>query len=704
MSLFFAYVSVLFALMSALTALTASKQKEVANLSRSALQHWPALQFKAENLFCESGYAVRHRNFLFILLGFSGLFAVLAGTTTLLSGSITTDILPLGLPWLNWHIRIDPLSGFFLCVLGLPLMAVSLYGSGYVREYEHGKHSMAALGLFTGLFVAGMEMVLLADDAFIFMIAWELMSVASYFLVVFQHHHSANRHAGFLYLLMAEIGAIAIILAFGVVAGFGNGLTFTAMRSAELSATWASIAFILGLIGFGMKAGLMPLHAWLPEAHPVAPPHISALMSGVMLKIAVYGFIRFSFDLLNQFLWQWGVLVLILGCTTAVLGILYALQQTNLKRLLAYSSVENIGIIFTALGLSLIFFSSGMSELGTLGLIAALLHCLNHALFKSLLFMVAGIIWHKIHDHNLENLGGLIHRMPKTAVFFLVGVLSISALPPFNGFVSEWLIFQTALQAGSLDSGVLRSLIPSASAVLALTSALAATCFVKFYGVAFLGLPRTHHAAHANEIDHQGMVIGPAFLSACCLLFGIFPTPLINAMGNLTQQLTGFQLTNISSLGWLWLTPVSQNTAAYAPLYVLAGSMAVGGLCYHFLYRRTGLNPRKAEPWDCGFGGLNAHMQYTSGAFSMPIRRIFQPVFDIKESLEVQHEGPASTRVKSIRYQFQAPDPVWSKLYDPITLAVNRLARFAGIIQTGNIRTYLGYSFFTLIFLLWVIS
>ncbi|HUL10945.1 MAG TPA: proton-conducting transporter membrane subunit, partial [Methylococcaceae bacterium] len=313
MTLFLAYLSVAAALTSALAALLANRRSGLERLARALSRRWPNAVARVEWVLAEARYAELHRRSLFVLLGLSGLSAVLAGAGALLAGSVLVDTLPFGLPWLSWHIRLDPLSGFFLCVLGLPLIAVSLYGPGYVREFERGKHSLAALGLFTGLFVAGMELVLLADDAFLFMIAWELMSVASYFLVAYQHEHAANRRAAFLYLLMAEIGAIAIILAYGVLAGLGGGLTFEALRGAALTPLWASIAFVLALVGFGMKAGLVPLHAWLPEAHPVAPSHISALMSGVMLKIAVYGFIRFTFDLLDQILWQWGVLVLLVG-------------------------------------------------------------------------------------------------------------------------------------------------------------------------------------------------------------------------------------------------------------------------------------------------------------------------------------------------------------------------------------------------------
>jgi hydrogenase-4 component B len=251
---------------------------------------------------------------------------------------------------------------------------------------------------------------------------------------------------------------------------------------------------------------------------------------------------------------------------------------------------------------------------------------------------------------------------------------------------------------------VLRSLIPTASAVLALTSALAATCFVKVYGVAFLGLPRSRHIARAHEVGDVGMLAGPGLLAACCVLFGVLPTPLINGLASVTRQLTGFVLPNISALGWLWVTPVSPEVAAYSPALVLLGIVAVGWLCYYLLYRRTGLEPRQAEPWDCGFGSLDSRMQYTSGAFSMPLRRIFEPVFEVHETLERDAEGPANTRVTRLRYQFQVADRAWSALYEPFGRAVTRLARGVGRLQTGNIRTYLGYSFFTLIVLLWVIS
>ncbi|MGD8312886.1 MAG: proton-conducting transporter membrane subunit, partial [Gammaproteobacteria bacterium] len=285
------------------------------------------------------------------LFALAGLAALAGGAWALAQGGVAGMELPLGLPWLPWQVRLDTLSGFFLCVIGVVSFAVGLYAPGYLRGFEHGPDSLPVLGGFTGLFLAGMLLVVLADDAFLFMIAWELMSLSSYFLVAFHHDQAANRRAAFLYLLMAHLGGLAILLGFGVLAAFGHGFSFEAMRGAQLSFGWASVAFVLAFIGFGMKAGLVPLHAWLPEAHPVAPTHISALMSGVMLKVAVYGFIRVLFDLIGDFHWQWGVAVLIIGSISALMGVLYALLQHDLKRLLAYHSVENIGIIYIGLGL-----------------------------------------------------------------------------------------------------------------------------------------------------------------------------------------------------------------------------------------------------------------------------------------------------------------------------------------------------------------
>lgn len=648
----------------------------------------------------------RHPGFLhsgsFLLLFLSGAGSMAAGGWALLGDLSLTDQLPLGLPWLKWHMRLDPLSGFFQVLLGTLVVAASLYGPSYTVKYTHGKdvQPLPPLGVFTAVFVLGMQMLLLSDDALVFMIFWESMSAAGYFLVAYQHQHAENRHAAFLYLLLAHVGSLVILLSFGVLAAFGGGLSFEQMRSAPLTPLWATIAFGCAFIGFGTKAGMVPLHVWLPEAHPVAPSHISALMSGAMLKMGIYGIVRLSFDLIGAVRWEWGLALLIVGTASALLGVLYALMQHDLKRLLAYHSIENIGIILMGLGLSMIFLGSGHLLLGTLGLVAALYHTINHALFKGLLFLGAGAVLYRTHERDLERMGGLIHRMPLTAFMFLVGSVAISALPPFNGFVSEWLTFQAALQAPALPNGVLRMVIPIAAALLALTGALAAACFVKAFGIAFLGKPRSHRVGHAHEVP-KGMLSAMGLLALLCLLLGILPTAVLAAMAPITQLLVQASLP--SAQGWLWLTPLSPRVASYSAPFVLSALVAVFGLGYLFLKRRA-VPARRSHAWDCGFGQLTHRMEYTSTSFTEPIRRVFGGVWKVEETVEIVAQPGPIPRVTAIRHQSHVHDWSWLKLYEPIARVVLGAARGIGFIQAGNIHLYLKYSFGTLLFLLWVVS
>jgi formate hydrogenlyase subunit 3/multisubunit Na+/H+ antiporter MnhD subunit len=419
-----------------------------------------------------------------------------AALAQLLDAPATVSVawLPLGLPWHGAHFRLDALSAFFCFVVGAGGAAASLFAIGY------GRHETAPGRVlpFYPLFLAAMNLVVLADDAFSFLFSWELMSLSSWALVMAHHQERDNAHAGYVYLVMASFGTLALLLGFGLLAAAGD-YTFDAMRGTAHAPSTTLLVLALALLGAGSKAGIVPLHAWLPLAHPAAPSHVSALMSGVMTKVAVYGFIRIAFELGGEPQWASGFLVLLVGAATAVLGVLYALMQHDLKRLLAYHTVENIGIIFIGLGLALAFQSNGLPAAAALALTAALFHVLNHSVFKSLLFFGAGAVLAATGERDMERLGGLIHRMPKTAFAFLAGCIAISALPPLNGFVSEWLTFQAILQSPELPQWGLKIMVPAVGAMLALSAALAAACFVKAYGVSFLGRPRSDAARDAHE-------------------------------------------------------------------------------------------------------------------------------------------------------------------------------------------------------------
>ena len=638
------------------------------------------------------------------LTGVASLLTVIAGVWTVGSRITGKIVLLIGLPDLPFHLRLDPLSGFFLTVIGLLSFFVSVYSAGYLRGFI-GHRPVTRLVVFYSLFIAGMLMVVLADDALFFLISWEVMAAASYFLVMFEDEKHENRKAALLYLVIAHVGAIAILLSFGVMAGiaagFGsfNGYTFDAMRQAKFPVEWATVAFMLSFFGFAAKAGVVPLHVWLPEAHPVAPSNVSALMSGVMLKTAIYGIVRVTFDLIRVFPWWWGAIVLVFGLVSAVMGVLYALMQHDLKRLLAYHSVENIGIILIGIGLAMIFTSFHLPILAALALIAGLYHTLNHAMFKGLLFMGAGAVLHATHERNMEEMGGLIHVMPWTAALFLVGCISISALPPFNGFVSEWLTFQAFLLSPSLPSPLIRLLIPLGAALLALTGALAAACFVKAFGVTFLGHWRGHQNPKVREADWC-MLSGMLMAAITCLGLGILPTMVIQWMDVIPEQLLGAKIsTSAGSAGWMWLTPIAPERASYSGLVVLFGFIMISAAAYFILHVKAG-RIHRGPIWDCGFEKINARMQYNATSFSMPIRRIFGFLFNIKE-----HFGPAPQQAhaafpRKLLYHLRVRDRVWNRIYKPIIKSSFWFSRGIGNLQHGRIQTYLIYSFITIIVLL----
>jgi hydrogenase-4 component B len=597
-------------------------------------------------------------------------------------------VLPLGLPDLPFHLRLDALSGFFLMLLGIAGAGISIFAAGYFRRGEGT--SPGLLGLQYHVFLASMALVVLADDAYLFMLAWETMALSSYFLVTSQHRIAEIRRAGFIYLLMAHIGALSILLCFGALHGGNWTMTFDAMRGASLSPAWADVAFCLALFGFGAKAGLFPVHIWLPEAHPAAPSPVSAMMSGLMLKTAIYGLLRVSMDLMHTGPWWWGLVTMLIGLFTALFGVVFAAVQTDMKRLLAYSSIENIGLIIAAVGLALLARSFDMNLLAALALAAALIHAFNHALFKSLLFLATGSVLHATGERNLGKLGGLIRYMPWVAMLALVGTLAIAGLPPLNGFVSEWLLLQAFLSTPAIPHSFINMIVPLGAAAVALTAALAGYVMVKFYGVIFLGQPREAQLERAHD---AGVLerIGLAWLALGCILIGVFPQVALDAAASVTRALTGAAVQRGGTI-W-WIAPVSPAQASYSGLWLLAGLLGVVAVVFVIVRLFYHGRVRRVPPWDCGYRWLTPRMQDTAEGFGQPIRRIFGPFF------RIEREVPAPDDAQP-HYAIRIEDRTWRAIYAPITATVRRLADAVAVLQRGRLAVYLLYSFLTLIVLL----
>jgi hydrogenase-4 component B len=600
-------------------------------------------------------------------------------------------VLPLGLPGLPFHLRVDPLSAFFLFLFGGATAAVSVFASGYFRKGEGTPPGLLCLQYH--VFIASMALVILADDAYVFMVMWEVMALSSFFLVTANHTIPEIRRAGYLYLLIAHIGALAILLCFGVLQANTGDYTFANMRAQALTPFWASVAFLLALFGFGAKAGIVPLHIWLPEAHPAAPSPVSALMSGVMLKTAIYGLLRIGFEVLQLQLAWWGVLALIIGLITALFGVVFSAIQSDMKRLLAYSSIENIGLLLIGIGLAFLFVSYGSSALAALALTAVLYHALNHAFFKSLLFLGTGAVLHATGERNLGKLGGLLRRMPWVGWLALVGALAAAGLPPLNGFVSEWLLLQSFLFTLGLPSTFVNMLLPVVAAGVALVAALGGYVMVKFFGVIFLGQPREPSLALAHDADERERV-GLAWLALGCLLLGLFPAQVIALIDPVTRILVDDGVgPQVAANGWLFLAPVAAERASYSPLLFLllvAGSFALTFVLVRRLYHGR---VRRAPPWDCGFPRLNARMQDTAEGFGQPIRQVFEPFFRIERSL------PSPFDAQPV-YRLVATDHFWHWMYVPIARVAEAASRVVGLLQQGRISTYLIFSFVTLLAML----
>jgi hydrogenase-4 component B len=606
---------------------------------------------------------------------------------------------------------LDDKAAFFTLVVGLVSSAVSIYSIGYAKGYL-GKRNVSALGFLFNIFILSMILVVLSNNAFAFLVFWELMSLTSFFLVIYEHEKESNVKSGLIYLIMTHLGTAFIIGSFLTVYAQSGDLSFDSFRqsSASIPPLMKGVVFVLAFIGFGTKAGIVPLHIWLPKAHPSAPSNVSALMSAVMLKVAIYGLVRTIFDFSGigpsqDFTW-WGILMFAAGSVSSLIGVLYAVVEHDIKRALAFHSIENIGIIFIGLGISVIFYSFNLMPLSMLALAASMYHTMNHAIFKGLLFMGAGSVISRIHIRDIERMGGLIKKMPWTALFFLIGAISIAGFPPFNGFISEWLTMQALLSSYQIPSVPVQIIIAFGSLVLALTLGVAAATFVKLFGISFLSKGRSDHVNEAKEVPRM-MLLGKGILASLCIILGIFPAAGINLIASAfdfpssMQLATPFDALSIQNEN----NPAAPNFASLSiPVaIVLLGSM---GLAVFGFARVIGGKQKKTVygTWDCGFGGLTERMEYTATSLSQPIRSVFKALY--KPQYHVQkdfHFNSNQYLPKSIKVESATRDVFEERLYSPtVHAAIGILDRIRRI-QTGKVNAYILYIMITLLILLVIV-
>ncbi len=643
----------------------------------------------------------------------SSLIGLMLSLVVLLGTDSVVLTLPTAVPGLGtFSLIVDQLSAFFLLAISVLGLCVSIYSLGYTKEYE-GRYSPGTMGLLFNVFLLSLVLVVTAGNAVLFLIMWETMSLSSYLLVVYENRRTESVSSGLLYVVMTHLGTALITVAFILMWMSTPGehsFDFAAFRElgtlGAMSELARNAAFVLLLLGFGTKAGLVPLHVWLPQAHPAAPSNISALMSGIMVKTAVYMLIRCYFDFLGTWDTWWGLLVLLLACISALVGVLYALMEEDLKRALAYSTVENVGLILIALGAAMVFESyhladpvanAHLADLAALALIACLFHTLSHSLFKGLLFMGAGAVLHATHTKNLEELGGLAKRMRWTGVLFFIGVLSISAIPPFNGFVGEWLMFQSLLLTQNISDPMVNLLLPVAVAVLALTGALAAACFVRIFGATFLARPRSRHAAEAVEVP-RSMLVGMGIAAGLCVLTGVLSVLIVPEVDQVSSSVLGISIAG-KLVNGLVLSPPAGEFSSMSPVTI--GVLLMVAIPAALLISRHLGGRQKVEmgdTWDCGTP-LTSRTEYSASGFSEPINRIFKSIY--RPHTEVRTEYTTSALIKRRISFSRSIEPVFERyIYAPTVSAVVGLARRLGVIQMGSIQAYLAYIFVVLLVLL----
>ena len=629
------------------------------------------------------------------------LLEIAAAVVALAEGASTTWNLPFGVALFTWTVRLNALSAYFNLALGILAAAVSIYSFGYLRPME-GRRNVGVLGFLYNVLLLSMTLVFAAGNVFVFLVAWEAMALSAYCLVSFEHEKAATRKAGMVFLIMSHAGTGLLLLAFMVLAKAANSLDFASFHllASKLPAWEQGTVFVLFFLGFGVKAGIIPIHVWLPAAHPVAPSNVSALMSGIVIKTGIYGMALVFFDFFEvPPVWA-GMLVLATGVLSALLGVLYALMEHDLKRLLAYHSIENIGIILIGFGAALVFRALGHTTLAAIALIAGLYHTLNHAIFKSLLFLGAGSVLQATRTRNMEEMGGIIRRMPVTALCFLIGAIAISGLPPLNGFVSEWLTYQALLAGFGSTERLARVVFPIAGALLALTAALAAACFVKAFGISFLALPRSENAAQAREVG-ASMQIGMGILAAGCVALGLGATWFLPVFDPITAQALGIRMSSLltSTNGFVLTAGTARggtiSTVGIAAMLVMLSALpALFWLVWGRSIRRA-----TGPTWDCGLPGLTADNEYTATGFSKPIRMIFSALYRPKREIQAEYEV-SPYYPTSIHFESEIEPTFEKHFYHPFEDWLLRVARRMRTVQAGSIHAYLAYIFVTLILLL----
>lgn len=617
--------------------------------------------------------------------------ALIAALAVLFTGIPMRLSVAWSLPMACFAVEIDPLSAFFLCaILGLAMLS-SLYGLEYLRPSGHGANN-GAFRFWFSLLLFSMIFVVVARNAMLFLLAWEAMSVSSFFLVAHENEHASVRQAAWTYLVATHIGSALLLVMFvlvGVHIGSFDFDSWGALRNA--SPAFLGVVFLLGLAGFGVKAGLYPLHVWLPEAHPAAPSNVSAIMSGVMIKTGIYALIRLVSMLGQPPLW-WGWLVLGIGVASGILGVIFAVAQHDIKRMLAYCSVENIGIIAMGLGLGLLGWSSGQSFVMVAGFSGSLLHVLNHAIFKGLLFFSAGAVIHSTDCRDMDQMGGLLRRMQHTGLAFLTGSAAISGLPPLNGFVSEFLIYTAAFVA--ILEGTAGLAIPAIAVIggLALIGGLAGACFTKAFGISFLGEPRGGKMAAAHECG-WAMRAPQYILAAGCFVIPWLAPWLAPVLFRIAGSISGVPLES-------WLARMAPLEIALCWIAALsAGLLAL--LLLLTLVRRALLRGRcveKALTWDCGFACVSARIQYTGSSFSQPIVNMFRFVLGLRTSAKL----PSELFPVEASFESKPRDTANEYLFRPIFQFVDRTMARLRWMQGGHVQVYVVYVALTLLILLLV--